>query len=760
MDQAKKRSFSFSSIALLFLILVLLFFGALTLKKIAELKSTANRTKEDLKTTALVFMSGDAQEAEACVGLLNEDVNALRSALGKRFWQDTARIPVVGKELDSASVLVECADFANQRLLQPAASLLQEYPLSSLFAEGSVNEEGIHAYLELGCALPPLLSELADRMEGVELRFADRNGKIGYAISLFQTFEEPFAQLCEQCLPPVVALLKEAPLSALKTEEGFNFPALTKYAELGCELVPKLYVFTEEWEEDISDISFSDGALSEALLQGLALGKLALMETEKLLPEISAFLSSASGADFFTEEGINLALIAQTATLIEKLIPDMDAFLEDFFQLELDALDPSGRIYACAEEIGGLYEQAKAAAKYIPLLNAFAGEGEDRFYLLVAQNSAEIRAAGGFPGAVGSIEIVDGVLKIEDFLNPNSYFWPKIGREKGYTYEEKLFFGADLTYTWDAEYIPHFPRVAAIWSAAFEEMSYFPPDGIISLTPSIIQDLLKLFGDVQLTDELTLNGENATKMLQHDIYATVYARGENVNSKSADSLFADTVEKTMERIVEHFKTAGKKEQLSDLLALLDIFQSHVEDRTVMLWFYEEEEQRICEQLGCDGGLNRDPEKPEAGIYFTGIIPSKLGWWLDIEPSFSKKSVNDDGSATYDVHVLFRNNFTYEELPSLSRYIYGADHGIYHANIQLFAPAGGTISEFRCEPEVLFRYGEYNGIPLVYLSYSLRPRGEFALDYQLTTAPGVDAPLGLSMTPTLQKYAVTPPEQGN
>ena len=55
------------------------------------------------------------------------------------------------------------------------------------------------------------------------------------------------------------------------------------------------------------------------------------------------------------------------------------------------------------------------AEDYLPLLKAFLGGGSDRTYLLAAQNSTEIRASGGFPGSIGTITIVDGVLTIGDF---------------------------------------------------------------------------------------------------------------------------------------------------------------------------------------------------------------------------------------------------------------------------------------------------------------------------------------------------------
>ena len=43
-------------------------------------------------------------------------------------------------------------------------------------------------------------------------------------------------------------------------------------------------------------------------------------------------------------------------------------------------------------------------------------------------------------------------------------------------------------------------------------------DGVLSLTPTIIQKVLRISGPITLPDGTELNGDNATQMLQKDLY--------------------------------------------------------------------------------------------------------------------------------------------------------------------------------------------------------------------------------------------------
>ena len=77
----------------------------------------------------------------------------------------------------------------------------------------------------------------------------------------------------------------------------------------------------------------------------------------------------------------------------------------------------SDKITEYTDKMKMLVQTYADAEQYLNLFDTFLGDGEDRTYLLVAQNSAEIRASGGFPGSIGTIRIEDGILYIGDFAS-------------------------------------------------------------------------------------------------------------------------------------------------------------------------------------------------------------------------------------------------------------------------------------------------------------------------------------------------------
>ena len=129
----------------------------------------------------------------------------------------------------------------------------------------------------------------------------------------------------------------------------------------------------------------------------------------------------------------------------------------------------------------------------------------------------------------------------------------------------------------------------------------------------------------------------------------------------------------------------------------------------------------------------------------------MGWFLDVTPEILGYVLNEDGSRTYDVRVTFANLFTDEDNYRYGGYIDGAQ-GVINILAQIVAPAGGAIHNFSSSGGISFGDPEeYNGHLIQYCSFYLSRQGSNTLTYQVTTAPGVDADLGLSMTPTLTEY---------
>ena len=441
------------------------------------------------------------------------------------------------------------------------------------------------------------------------------------------------------------------------------------------------------------------------------------------------------------DDGFSITAINAYLSLLEDIEPKIDHIVTAMNQVDL----PMGLNSMIADysvqiaSMTGSYDNLK---EFLPLFKTFIGDGSDRTYLLAAQNSSEIRASGGFPGSIGTIRIRDGVLTIGDFSSVYKVLASYTPSAANITSEEKELFGSWMNGPRDACFDPDFERVAYIWALAYEQKN----SEHVSLTPAIIQGMLEYIGNVTLSDGTELTSENATKVLQYDLYYKYLNANASATSYDyVDDLFAETAKATMSKLVSDFdvKKAGD---------YYKVFSDGAKNRTVMMWMEDEEEQELVKNAGCSGGLNEDPENPETGVYFSISDPCKLGWFLDINTEISEPVVNDDGTRTYDVTATYSNVLSNSDKVNAGNYILGSYGGTITGYIHIFAPAGGTISDIKTSNGGRMYTGTYHNLDVAYMfGNSIAPGSSITITYKVTTAAGVTTPLGVNSTPTLQNY---------
>ena len=471
------------------------------------------------------------------------------------------------------------------------------------------------------------------------------------------------------------------------------------------------------------------------------------LASEKVLKPLVNQLQNHPFTGMQSGDGISTGLICEYLDFAESLMPGIEALVEKANTTDLSPVDNEGKIANRLETANEMLEMYRTDSTFFSRLKSIFGADGDRVYVVAAQNSAEIRASGGFPGAVGTIRIKDGVLIMEDFRKVYNVFSSYTPAQANITNTENRLFHGGLSAPRDADYCPDFERVAYIWALGYEAGQGEHADGVISMTPSVVQKLLAAMDEeIKLFDGTVLNGDNAVKVLQHDLYfdyfSNNYVSGRDV---IADQLFADAAKKTMQKLMENLS-------LSDLSEYISIAKDCFEDRTFMLWMEDEAEQAIIAKLGWNGGLNTDPEKPQAGIYYNCTVASKMGWFLIMDTEIGERVQNEDGSYTYPITVTFSNDMTQDELRSASSYITGGRGGAIGGSAYFFAPAGGTVSDFSTSNGVSVQIETYHDLQLGYMHiFNIYTNKPVTVTYNVTTAPGVETPLTISKTPTTQEY---------
>ncbi len=502
---------------------------------------------------------------------------------------------------------------------------------------------------------------------------------------------------------------------------------------------------------DVSGVKELVGVLNEAATGVL----IPLTDSLKNAP-LENLLDDSGAIDIDTVSTL-LAAVSNTA-------PAMDSCAQKVEKIPSMNISQLEEVVASAKEkIAKLNDVYQEAAAFAPVVGSVLGDGGERTYLITAQNSAEIRASGGFPGTVASLKITDGKISLGDFGTPYDSFVEATPESVAPTAEETAIFSPTyLDISWDFGFDPDFERTATVWAAAYTEKTQTPVDGVISITPAIIQNMLKITGGVTLADGTQIDGNNATKVLQHDIYWQ-YLSTENRTSESSkivDALFVDAANQSFSKLLGNLKA-------KTLSKFAETMLSGMQNREVMLYLTDANEQAQIKSLGISGGLNSDEVQPKIGTFLSLWIPSKMGWYVDIDTQIGSATKNSDGTTTYKVTTTFANTITDEEAETGGSYIMGErsyEQGDMQPFLYLYAPAGGSISDMQATntatgAAVNLTKGTHEGLELYYTPYvseylsetPLNPGQSIVCTYEVTVSAAAKNDLEVVKTPTLTQY---------
>lgn len=447
------------------------------------------------------------------------------------------------------------------------------------------------------------------------------------------------------------------------------------------------------------------------------------------------------------EGGIRVEALLGYLDLAGRLYPaaeDVFARLDAADPRLLSLLDKDGSLSASLSAAGQLAKELLPMMDQLPLLRAMLGAEGDRVYLFAAQNTAEVRASGGFPGSIGKLRIQNGVLTLDQFKSCYDVLRSGTPYAAGITQREDELFAGRMRLAWDSDFCPDFERVAQIWALSYEARSGEHVNGVISATPVIIQRLLGFLGSITIDDGTVLDGDNAMRVLGHDLYFRYYPAGSGWGASDyMNELFSETASSTLSLLIS---TAG----IGHLKDYLSFARESFADRTLLLWMDDPAEQELVRQLGWAGTLNHDAAKPKIGVFYNSTSASKMGWFLDLDAAIGEPRENADGSKTYPVVVTFGNALTAEEKRQAGSFILGGSWGGLTGTMFIFAPEGGTITNAVSSSGRL-QYSEYEGLQLVYQNGTIPMDSTVIVSCEITTSPLAEEPLGLMRTPTAQDY---------
>lgn len=265
------------------------------------------------------------------------------------------------------------------------------------------------------------------------------------------------------------------------------------------------------------------------------------------------------------------------------------------------------------------------------LLEILGHSGTKR-YLLLFQNNHEIRPTGGFIGSLALIDINKGIVKNLEVPSGGPYDLSGQLKEKLIA-PEPLHLVNPHWQIQDANWWFDFPTSAdkIIW---FYEKSGGPTvDGIITLTPTVIENLLEVTGPIDMEDDyqITITRDNFVEFAQHEV--------ERDHEDNPKQFIADLAPKLLNQLLE-----GKDNWFS----VLKVLASGLSEKHILLYFTDQDLEDRMIELGWAGEV-KETDGDYLAVVNTNISGGKTDGVID-QVVNHKVQIRNDGSIVDTVQV--------------------------------------------------------------------------------------------------------------
>ena len=341
---------------------------------------------------------------------------------------------------------------------------------------------------------------------------------------------------------------------------------------------------------------------------------------------------------------------AESFSLLEKLKSAQDPLAYSTAELEqakvlldrVNILDiPSDRrekFLEAKEMFPAALGALKAFHERERVFSELLGANGPRKYLFLFQNNHELRATGGFIGSYALLSVHDGILEdffVDGIFNPDGQLKENIVPPKPI---QKISAGWSLH---DSNWYPDFPTSAEKAISFYEKTGGPTVDGVITVTPTVMEWLLSVLGPIDLPAYgVTIDAENFIQIVQEQVEEK-YDKTENNPKKILSDLSLEVFDR-MTKIRDHRK----------LMQVAETLVRGLNQKHVLLYARHPETERMIDQVGWSGRL-LGTEKDFMSVVHSNINGYKTDGVMD-ESISHRADIAADGSVT-DTLVIVRQH---------------------------------------------------------------------------------------------------------
>jgi hypothetical protein len=323
--------------------------------------------------------------------------------------------------------------------------------------------------------------------------------------------------------------------------------------------------------------------------------------------DLGSHLSAAASVFTQSEEEKNWGV------LIDSFVAHGDLALSSAnkIQAELETIDLStipaqyrNQFIAFRDQSVLLSESLETLLNSAQSLKSFLGVSQDKRYLLVFQNNTEMRGSGGFLGSYALVDIREGEIRKLEVPAGGSYD-TEAGMRSFIKSPKPLWLISPRWYFWDANWWPDWPTTARSLMWFYEKSDGPSVDGVISFTPDVLEDLLKITGEIDLSEEygLVVNSDNFWELIQTVVEKPnlMLTHPDEVKElpDSPDNkpkkIIGDLMFEILDRLPQVLST-------ENLPALLMALEDNLGSKNILMYFNDENLQKQLVKNGLDASI--------------------------------------------------------------------------------------------------------------------------------------------------------------
>ena len=422
---------------------------------------------------------------------------------------------------------------------------------------------------------------------------------------------------------------------------------------------------------------------SEELVDlGIAATDLAV-DSSQLANEIyEAYTLTGFSGDVDPNAPTWLSVVQANRDQIDVLLARFDQILVDRDQIDEEELPQRGRNMLA--RLDPLLNRARMAKDryaglldYYPVVEQALGMDRDGRYLVLLQNSQELRQSGGFPGTYAMVTVRDGRLaeyeffKIGDlsgeYSKQRSTPTPAPAPIREYLKQEEWLPG-------DVGWAADFRDVAELLLQMYEITGQPPVQGVVAVGDRSVEAILATIGPVEVTFEgetLTVTSQNVIDTIES------YRAGSGERHKEAVKAFGTAM---MDRI----KASGFDIQSQ----LIRTISDYADRREIQLYAVDPTLQSEVAELGWDGALEPELGTPTLGMTISNIIGNKASRKI-----FTTSTIEMEDARQGMTRVTWTITLDHTGDPDGDlRY-----NGFHRTWLALYLPDGATLTQSSIDP---------------------------------------------------------------